>query len=103
MNGLKKIGLGFLLMVALSIPVTLLILMPWWVLLACIVGLAVWMALTQTGRQTAALAAVGIATLPHRLSASSVVVVGIAGVVGVLVALLAMAAGFEATLKQTGS
>jgi len=32
-----------------------------------------------------------------------VVVVGIAGVVGVLVALLAMAAGFEATIRQTGT
>ncbi len=44
-----------------------------------------------------------MATIPQRLGASSVVVVGIAGVVGVLVALLAMAAGFEATLKQSGT
>ena len=41
--------------------------------------------------------------MPQRLGASSVVVVGIAGVVGVLVALLAMGAGFQATLKQTGT
>jgi putative ABC transport system permease protein len=46
---------------------------------------------------------VGIATLPQRLAASAVVVVGIAGVVGVLVALLAMGTGFEATLWQTGT
>jgi putative ABC transport system permease protein len=46
---------------------------------------------------------VGILTIPQRLGSSLVVVVGIAGVVGVLVALLAMGAGFEATLKQTGS
>ena len=48
-------------------------------------------------------ARVGIATLPQRLGASAVVVVGIAGVVGVLVALLAMGAGFESTLRQTGT
>ena len=43
---------------------------------------------------------VGLATIPQRLGAASVVVVGIAGVVAVLVALLAMAAGFEAALKR---
>src|SRR6185312_11866278 len=48
-------------------------------------------------------AEVGILTIPQRRGASLVVVVGIAGVVGVLVALLAMAEGFEAVLKQTGS
>ena len=37
-----------------------------------------------------------------RLGSSSVIVVGIAGVVGVLIALLAMAAGFRATLEQGG-
>jgi putative ABC transport system permease protein len=46
---------------------------------------------------------IGIATLPQRLGSSTVVVIGIAGVVGVLVALLAMGAGFEEILKQTGS
>jgi putative ABC transport system permease protein len=40
--------------------------------------------------------------LPGRLGASLVIVVGIAGVVTVLVALLAMAKGFESTLKSTG-
>src|SRR5262249_24074424 len=43
------------------------------------------------------------ATIPQRLGSSSVVVVGIAGVVGVLVALLSMAAGFESTLRETGT
>jgi putative ABC transport system permease protein len=61
------------------------------------------MALTRIGQQTWSVAWVGIATIPQRLGASIVVVVGIAGVVGVLVALLAMGAGFEATLKQTGT
>ena len=40
--------------------------------------------------------------IPSRLGASLVIVVGIAGVVTVLVALLAMAKGFELTLKGTG-
>ncbi|MDE0008387.1 MAG: ABC transporter permease [Gammaproteobacteria bacterium] len=38
-----------------------------------------------------------------RLGSSSVIVVGIAGVVGVLIALLAMAAGFRATLETGGA
>jgi putative ABC transport system permease protein len=62
-----------------------------------------WLALTRTGRQALAVARVGLSTVPERLGATSVVVVGIAGVVGVLVALQAMAAGFEATLTAAGS
>jgi putative ABC transport system permease protein len=61
------------------------------------------MSLTRTGQQAWAVTQVGIATVPQRLGSSSVVVVGIAGVVGVLVALLSMAAGFEATLRETGT
>lgn len=57
----------------------------------------------SAGRQIGSAARVGIATIPQRLGASAVVVVGIAGVVGVLVGLLAMGEGFEKTLKQTGS
>ena len=55
------------------------------------------------GRLALAATRIGIASLPQRWGASSVIVVGIAGVVGVLVAMLAMGEGFEATLKQTGS
>jgi len=76
---------------------------PWWALLMLVLALAGWMALTRTGRQTWSVTQVGLATIPQRLGSSSVVVVGIAGVVGVLVALLAMAVGFEATLKETGN
>jgi putative ABC transport system permease protein len=61
------------------------------------------MTFTPTGRQTLSVVRIGIATIPQRLGSSAVVVVGIAGVVGVLVALLAMGAGFEEILKQTGS
>ena len=77
--------------------------LPGWSLPTLVVPLAVWLFATRSGRQTWSATQVGIATIPQRLGSSSVVVVGIAGVVGVLVALLAMAAGFEATLKQSGS
>jgi len=68
-----------------------------------LVPLVAWLLGTRAGRQAWSATQVGIATIPQRLGSSSVVVVGIAGVVGVLVALLAMAAGFEATLRQTGT
>jgi putative ABC transport system permease protein len=61
-----------------------------------------WLLLTQGGRQSLAIAWIGLATVPERLGATSVVVVGIAGVVGVLVALQAMAGGFAATLAAAG-
>jgi len=54
-------------------------------------------------RETWSVTRIGIATLPQRLGSSAVVVIGIAGVVGVLVALLAMGAGFAATLQETGT
>ena len=65
--------------------------------------LAAWLAFSRIGQQSWSVTKVGIATIPQRLGASSVVVVGIAGVVGVLVALLSMAAGFETTLRETGT
>lgn len=76
--------------------------LPWWGLLAAAVALALWLLLTRRGQQALAVAEVGVRSLPQRWGASSVVVIGIAGVVGVLVAMLAMGAGFEQTLKQTG-
>jgi hypothetical protein len=45
-------------------------------LLACIVLLAAWMALTHSGQQAWSVARVGIATLPQRPGAAVVVVVG---------------------------
>jgi len=100
MNALR-FALAISLMISVSLA--LLITLPWWLLLACMALLALWMALTRVGQQTWSVAKVGIATIPQRLGSSAVVVVGIAGVVGVLVAILAMGAGFERTLKQTGS
>jgi putative ABC transport system permease protein len=75
---------------------------PFW-MLGVGTALLGWLLLTQGGRQALAITWVGLSTVPHRLGATSVVVVGIAGVVGVLVALQAMAAGFEATLTGAGS
>ena len=74
-----------------------------WAIVLVLLLFALWLGLTRAGRQSASVIAVGLSTLPQRLGSSSVIVFGIAGVVGVLVAMLAMAAGFEATLKQSGS
>jgi putative ABC transport system permease protein len=72
------------------------------VLLGPAFAFLVWLIATTQGRQVLAIARVGVATVPDRVGATSVVVVGIAGVVGVFVALQAMAAGFEATLRSAG-
>lgn len=74
---------------------------PLFVLLAGLL-FCLWLATSRVGKQTLALTAIGISSLPQRLGATSVIVVGIAGVVGVLIALLAMADGFQATLKKAG-
>src|SRR5271156_7030662 len=53
-------------------------------------------------KQLAAVITMSLQTLPQRLGASSVIVIGIAGVVAVLVSVLAMGAGFRHTLADTG-
>ena len=53
-------------------------------------------------KQIYAVTAMNLRSLPSRLGTSAVIVIGIAGVVGVMTALLAMAAGFQATLASTG-
>ncbi len=95
---LSWLGVWALVIAALMVLAVL----PGWTLPVLLLPLALWLLATRTGRQTWSATQVGIATIPQRLGSSSVVVVGIAGVVGVLVALLAMAAGFAATLKQGG-
>jgi putative ABC transport system permease protein len=100
---LARLGFGIGMTLAVIVPVVLLTLMSAWVLVAMLLLLAAWMALTRVGQQSWSVTQVGIATIPQRLGSSSVVVIGIAGVVGVLVALLAMAAGFETTLRETGT
>ncbi len=53
-------------------------------------------------RQTIAITWMNLKNIPSRIGSSLVIVVGIGGVVVVLVSLLAMAHGFESTLKGTG-
>src|ERR1700689_241536 len=53
-------------------------------------------------KQFIAIIGMSLQTLPHRVGASSVIVIGIAGVVAVLVSVLAMGAGFRHTLADTG-
>jgi putative ABC transport system permease protein len=53
-------------------------------------------------RQIAAVSLMNLRSLPQRIGASSVVVIGIAGVVAVLVSVLAMSTGLVKTLQSTG-
>jgi putative ABC transport system permease protein len=53
-------------------------------------------------KQFWAVSLMSLQTLPQRIGASSVIVVGIAGVVAVLVSVLAMGAGFRHTLADGG-
>jgi len=54
-------------------------------------------------RQTVAVMALNIRTIPSRLNASFVAIVGIAGVVVVFVSVLSIAAGFSAAMQGSGS
>ncbi|HEY2418143.1 MAG TPA: ABC transporter permease [Steroidobacteraceae bacterium] len=99
----RKSGSALSTLIMLVAVMALLVFAPWWLLAALLLLLALWLAGTRAGHQTWSVAQVGLLTIPQRLGSSLVVVVGIAGVVGVLVAVLAMGAGFEATLKQTGT
>jgi len=98
MRKLANFGIVLLLIAALVVWFML----PWFAVLAIIVAIGLWLFLTRSGRLALAAAKVGIASLPQRWGASSVIVIGIAGVVGVLVAMLAMGEGFRATLSSTG-
>jgi putative ABC transport system permease protein len=54
-------------------------------------------------RQTIAVTALNLRTVPQRLGSSAVAIVGIAGVVVVLVSVLSIAAGFTAAMRDSGS
>src|SRR3954466_1473644 len=54
-------------------------------------------------RQTAAVLALNVRTIPARLGSSGVAIVGIAGVVVVFVSVLSIAAGFSAAMQGSGS
>src|SRR5580700_3905068 len=53
-------------------------------------------------KQLWAVTLMSLQTLPQRIGASSVIVIGIAGVVAVLVSVLAMAVGFRHTMADSG-
>jgi len=53
-------------------------------------------------RQTAAITGINLKSIPERWALSAVIVIGLAGVVAVFTALLAMAEGFQSTLKSAG-
>src|SRR5687768_7640632 len=52
--------------------------------------------------QTSAITSINLKSIPQRWGPSLVIIVGLAGVVAVFTALLAMAEGFQQTLKSTG-
>ncbi len=54
-------------------------------------------------RQTVAVMALNLRTIPARLSSSAVAIIGIAGVVVVFVSVLSIAAGFSAAMQGSGS
>jgi putative ABC transport system permease protein len=54
-------------------------------------------------RQVIAITLLNLRTVPQRLGSSAVAIVGIAGVVVVLVAVLSIAEGFSAAMRQAGS
>ncbi len=100
---MKKLLSNIVVVLALAVGLAGWVFLPWYGVLALTAALALWMGLTAKGRQTMAVAAVGVGSLRERAGASAVIVFGIAGVVATLVAMLAMGEGFEQTLKQTGS
>jgi len=97
----KLVNFGIVLLLVAMLVVWFML--PWYAVLGIVVLLALWLLLTRGGRLALAATQVGIASLPQRWGASSVIVIGIAGVVGVLVAMLAMGEGFKATLDSTGN
>ena len=77
--------------------------LPWWSFPSAVAAFIAWLGLTRAGRQAWSVTKVGMSTLPRRLGAASVVVIGIAGVVGVLVAVLSMGQGLNSTLHMAGN
>ena len=53
-------------------------------------------------KQTTAVTAMNLKTLPTRLWSSLVIVLGVAGVVGVIVSVLAMVTGLAASMEHAG-
>ena len=98
MKFLINFGIVLLLLASLAVWVML----PWYAVAAIAVALLLWLFLTQRGQQTLAVAGVGIAGLPQRWGASSVIVIGIAlfptyGATGIAAA-IAVSGWFDALL-----
>ena len=102
MKRLKGFFAGLATVLLLAIGLGLWIALPWFAVLALVAAIALWLFTTRSGRLAREATKIGIAGLPQRWGASSVIVIGIAGVVAVLVAMLAMGEGFKATLDRTG-
>src|SRR4249919_480765 len=90
MSKTKSFFTGLATVVALIVALGVWAVLPWYAVLAVAVAVALWLAFTRSGAIALAATRIGIAGLPQRWGASSVIVIGIAGVVGVLVAMLAM-------------
>jgi len=99
---MKRFFSSLLTVLALVILLIIWIKLPWFAVLGMAIAIALWLLTTRSGRLAREATKLGIAGLPQRWGASSVIVIGIAGVVGVLVAMLAMGEGFKATLDKTG-
>src|SRR5258706_3127096 len=94
---------NLLTLLAVIAAVVVLIAAPWPLLLGATLLLGAWLLWTRIGRQAASVTGIGVSTLTQRAGASFVIIIGIGGVVAVLVALLAMAEGYNQTLRRTGS
>ncbi len=103
MHRLRALLRNLALLAAVVASLAIWVWVPAIVLLGGLLVLGLWMATTRLGQQAAAVSWVGILTLPQRIGASSVIVIGIAGVVAVLVALLALGGGLAQTLRGTGN
>ena len=99
---MKRFFSSLLTVLALATVLMIWIKLPWFAVLGIAIAIALWLLATRSGRLAREATKLGIAGLPQRWGASSVIVIGIAGVVGVLVAMLAMGEGFKATLDKTG-
>ena len=82
---MKRFFSSLLTVLALAILLMIWIKLPWFAVLGIAIVIALWLFVTRSGRLAREATKLGIAGLPQRWGASSVIVIGIAGVVGVLV------------------
>ena len=87
-NDMKNFLSNALVIVLLVVGLGVWIALPWIGVAVLAVAITLWLLLTRTGRLALAATRIGLASLPQRWGASSVIVIGIAGVVGVLVAMM---------------